>query len=158
MERRAMNVERDAKSICAALVMTPRLGETIAGTVSGLSPELVQVTLDAPFVEVGVPLDRIEGGRRAWELDPLGIHVRAPGSGRSLGLGDGVKVKIERVSLADRRSFGAIVEITRSERPRPGKATRPAKGERPSKERPVRAKGEPARGRRTPAKAPRRGR
>jgi ribonuclease R len=123
MERRAMTVERDAKSICAALVMKPRIGEILEGTVSGLSPDHVFVTLDAPFVEVIVPLDRIDGGKRPWSLDPLGIHVHAPTSGRSLGLGDGVKVKIERVSLEERRTHAAVVEIERGPGPR---ARRPA--------------------------------
>jgi ribonuclease R len=141
MERRAMTVERDAKAICAVLVMKPRLGEILEGTVSGLSPDLVFVTLDEPFVEVSVPLDRIEGSKRPWVLDPLGIRVHAQTSGRSLGLGDGVKVKIERVSLEERKTHGAIVEITRAEpapkgarrAPRPESTQRAQRGKRPAR-------------------------
>lgn len=114
-----MTVERDAKALCATLIMQPKVGETFAGVVSGLSPEMIFVMLDSPFVEASIPLDRVDGTgtREAWSLDGLGIRAYASRSGRSIALGDRLEVKLETVSLADRKSFASLLKITRSEAP-----------------------------------------
>lgn len=128
MERRAMTVERDAKALCATLIMQPKVGENFAGVVSGLSPEMIFVTLDAPFVEASIPLDRVDGNgtREAWSLDGLGIRAYAGRSGRSIALGDRVEVKLETVSLADRKSYASLIAITKSEAPTTARVDRPA--------------------------------
>ena len=128
MERRAMTVERDAKALCATLIMQPKIGENFAGVVSGLSPEMIFVTLDSPFVEASIPLDRVDGNgtREPWSLDGLGIRAYAGRSGRSIALGDRVEVKLETVSLADRKSYASLIAITKSEAPTAARVERPA--------------------------------
>ncbi len=153
MERRAMTVERDAKAICATLVMQPKVGETFPGVVSGLSPEMIFVMLDSPFVEASIPLDRVEGpsSREAWALDGLGIRAHASRSGRSIALGDRVEVKLETVSLADRKSYASLVAITRSDAPEAKgsaapRAPRGAGAPRPAKARGASERARPPRG------------
>lgn len=147
MERRSMTVERDAKAICATLIMQPKIGETFEGVVSGLSPEMIFIMLDAPFVEASIPLERVDGkaSREPWSLDGLGIRAYAARSGRSLALGDRVTVKLENVSLADRKSYASLVAITRSESPvaaasgtRSVRADHPSDGDRKPKKKAAR--------------------
>ena len=151
MERRSMTVERDAKAICATLIMQPKVGETFEGVVSGLSPEMIFVMLDSPFVEASIPLDRVDGAsaqkgekaarREPWSLDGLGIRAYAERSGRSLALGDRVTVKLETVSLADRKSYASLVAITRSESPvAAASGTRSVRAAHPSDSEPKKAK------------------
>jgi ribonuclease R len=151
MERRAMTVERDAQAIHKAIVMRAFVGQTMRGRVSGVADDRLSVSLESPFVEVKVPVDRMGGtspGKPSrWELDALGTRFVERKSGRSLGLGDAVAIRIDEASIERREILGSIVgaEAARGGAPKGKKEhARSSKPKHSAKPNPVR----PQRGRR----------
>jgi ribonuclease R len=103
-ERRAVTIEREAIAIHRAILMKDRVGEELPGRVSGISEPVLFVTLDEPFVEVRVPVERISGDR--FELDRLGVRLVGARTKRAFALGDPLLVRIEEVSVERREIVG----------------------------------------------------
>jgi ribonuclease R len=117
-ERRAVTIEREAIAIHRAILMKDRVGEELPGRVSGISEPVLFVTLDEPFVEVRVPVERISGDR--FELDRLGVRLVGAKTKRAFALGDPLLVRIEEVSVERREIVGcpaATPSAPRAERP-----------------------------------------
>lgn len=117
-ERRAVTIEREAIAIHRAILMKDRVGEELPGRVSGISEPVLFVTLDEPFVEVRVPVERISGDR--FELDRLGVRLVGAKTKRAFALGDPLVVRIEEVSVERREIVGcpaATPGAPRAERP-----------------------------------------
>jgi ribonuclease R len=128
-ERRAMSIEREVVDLYGAYLMRDQVGETFDATISGLSDHGFYATLDKPFVDVlcrtaSLPFDR-------YELDAHGVRLRGERSGRNYALGDRVRLRIEDVSMAQRKVLAAPAEIPSmppelavAERPRSGRPPR----------------------------------
>jgi len=113
-ERRSIEVERQVASLYAARLMRDHLGEEIWGTVSGVTSFGCFVTLDEPFVDGLVRVDRIG----EWlDFVPEAMRLVGRRSGRSIALGDRLKVKVENASIARRQIDLQIVgEVERPKR------------------------------------------
>lgn len=111
-ERRAMAIEREVVDLYGAYLLRNQVGEHLDATISRVVEHGFFATLDAPFVDVlcrsaSLPHDR-------YELDRYGVRLRGARSGRSYGLGDRVRLRIEDVSIAQRKVL-AVPADTRIE-------------------------------------------
>jgi ribonuclease R len=103
-ERSVIAAERDAKNLLCAAYMRDRIGDRFEGTVSGLSPSGVFVTLDDPPVDGMVRRASIERDtREPYQLDELGARMVGSKTGRSVTIGDRVIVEVLGVSLTRRQ-------------------------------------------------------
>ncbi len=91
-ERVAMEAEREMVEIKKCVFLAAHLGETHAGTVSGVARHGLYVTLDAFFVEGLVHSSRLPG---RFELDERSHALVLRGSRRRLRLGDRLRVRID---------------------------------------------------------------
>jgi ribonuclease R len=103
-ERRAMTIEREAVAIHRTILMKPRVGDVLPGRVSGVTESMLFVLIDAPFVEVKIPVERLSGD--AFELDRLGVRLVGRKTKRTFALGDAIDVRIEEVSIERREIVG----------------------------------------------------
>jgi ribonuclease R len=108
-ERRAMAIEREVVDLYGAYLMRDQLGETFDATISGVTEHGFYATLDAPFVDVlcraaALPRDR-------YELDSHGVRLRGMLGGRVYALGDRVRLRIEDVSMAQRKVLAVPAEV-----------------------------------------------
>lgn len=147
MERRAMQVEREAQALYRTILMKPRVGDEVEGRVSSLAEHGLFVNVESPFVEVKVPIDRV--GNDYYELDPLGIALVGRRSGQSISLGDAVRVRIDEASLERREVVASLVAVAESVR-----RGRRRGGDAPKRRGEAMTRGE---GPRTRGDAPRRG-
>ena len=101
LERRAMSIEREIVDLYRAMLMQDRVGEEFPATVSGIAEHGAYASIDAPFVDVLCRLASLPPDR--WEMDAFGIRLSGLNTGRRFALGDRIRVRIEEVSLAQRR-------------------------------------------------------
>ncbi len=99
-ERRAMEVERQVVDLYRALLMRERIGEEFSGVVSGVTSAGLFVEIDDPYVEGLVKSDRLD---EDYELNDKTLRYETPKNGPSIGLGDSVRVRIDSVSVPQRR-------------------------------------------------------
>jgi ribonuclease R len=104
-------------------LMRDRVGEEYDGLVSGVTSFGVVIEIHEPFVEGMIKLENLPGG--GFELDDLGVRLRAKRTGLTFALGDPVRVRIGNVSVARRRidlalvSGGAVTEAAPEARSKP---------------------------------------
>ncbi len=103
-ERRAMTIERECVGIHRAILMKDRVGDVLPARVSGVTEAMVFVLVDEPFVEVKIPVERLQGDR--YELDRMGVRLVGAKTKRSFALGDAISVRIEEVSVERREIVG----------------------------------------------------
>jgi ribonuclease R len=108
-ERRSMAIEREVVDLYGTYLMRDQVGESFDATISGVTEHGFYATLDAPFVDVlcraaALPHDQ-------YELDAHGVRLRGLRSGRSYALGDRVRLRIEDVSLAQRKVLAVPAEL-----------------------------------------------
>jgi ribonuclease R len=89
--------------------MRDQVGETFDATISGVSDHGFYATLDTPFVDVlcrtaALPLD-------SYELDAHGVRLSGRRTGRSYALGDHVRLRIEDVSMAQRKVLAVPADV-----------------------------------------------
>ena len=99
-ERRSMEVERQVVDFYRAQLMREHLGEEFSGTISSITTAGLFVELDDPYVEGLVRSERLDD---EFELCDKRLSYRSSRTGVSLGLGDRVTVRIESVSIPQRR-------------------------------------------------------
>lgn len=104
LERRAMEVEREAVDLYRALLMKDRVGDEFDATISSVTPRGFYAAADAPFVEIFVSTDSL--GQDYWEVDDLGIRLIGAKTNVAFGMGDRVRVRIESVSIARHQILG----------------------------------------------------
>lgn len=124
-ERRAMEVERQVVDLYRALLMRERIGEEFSGIVSGVTSAGLFVEIDDPYVEGLVRSDRLD---EDYELNDKTLRYETPKHGPSIGLGDAVRVRIDSVSVPQRR-----IELSLLSDPsaRSGKSRRSRSGQTP---------------------------
>lgn len=107
-ERRAMEAEREVVDMYRAFLMRDRVGDELAGTVSGVTSFGLFIEITEPFVEGLVKTERL--GRDRFIFDDRQLRLVGERSGRAFTLGDAVRVRIESVSVPRRRIELALVE------------------------------------------------
>ena len=106
-EQKATEAERENDKWKACLLMKSRIGQRFRGRVQGFSAKVVFITLEAPFVEVGVPLAALGG---AFWVDEHRTKATGQRGTVVLTIGDGVEVEITTVDEDLRRISAWITE------------------------------------------------
>ena len=121
-ERRAMAIEREVVDLYGAYLMRDQVGETFDATISGLTEHGFYATLDTPFVDV---LCRVASAARSTATSSTqhGVRLRGQRGGRSFALGDRVRLRIEDVSMAQRKVLAVPAEMPSVPHPRKAAAT-----------------------------------
>jgi len=106
-EQKATEAERENDKWKACLLMKPRIGQRFKGRIQGFSAKVMFVTLESPFVEVGVPLAALGGNfwvdeHRTKATGQRGMVV--------LTIGDAVEVEITTVDEDLRRVSAWVTE------------------------------------------------
>jgi ribonuclease R len=99
-ERRAMEAEREVGKISAILLMQPHVGETFEGIVTLVDRAGFAVELVESFVEGFVPVGRL---REYYQFVSERVELQSRVSGRSIRLGDRVRVVVLAADVAERR-------------------------------------------------------
>jgi ribonuclease R len=100
-ERRAMQAEREVVDLYRAFLMRDRIGDELDGRIAGVAAFGFFVQIDAPFVEGLVKVTTL--GDDAFNFDERAMRLSGSRSGRMFSLGDPVRVRIENVSVAQRK-------------------------------------------------------
>jgi ribonuclease R len=106
-EQTATEAERENDRWKTCLIMKTKIGHRFEGRIQGFSLKVAFVKLDAPFVEVGVPLGALGGG---FSVDQTRTRAVGQGANVVLSIGDRVKVEITGVDEDLRRVSGWVVE------------------------------------------------
>jgi len=112
-ERAAMEVERQVLDLYRAVYMQRHIGDTLDGTITGLSGTGLFVAIDEPFCDVLVPYEAL--GTDQYELGDDEISVRARRSGEMIMLGDAMRVEVMDVALGRRQVLGRRARTTSSQ-------------------------------------------
>ncbi len=143
-ERRADEASRDVENWLKCYFMQDKLGEDFTGTVSGVTPFGIFVTLDQLYVEGLVHISGL--GTDYFQYDEARHELRGERGGATYRLTDKVNVKVARVDLESRKIDLVLAEATESvpapmERARQaaidameGKAPKSKKGKAPAVE------------------------
>ena len=116
-ERRAMEAERDVIDLYRAVLMRDRIGEELDGTISAVLGFGLFVQIESPFVEGLVKVASL--GDDHYEYDEETQRLVGQRSGRQFALGDPVRVRIENVSVQQRKIDLQLVEHTETAAPLP---------------------------------------
>ena len=101
-ERKAMEVEREVVDLYRAFFMRDRVGDVLAGSISGVTSFGIFVVIDEPFVEGLVRTDYLAPDD-FYDFDEVACRLSGRRSGKAFSLGDRVEVEILQVSVARRR-------------------------------------------------------
>ena len=106
-EQKATEAERENDKWKACLLMKDKVGQRFRGRLQGFSAKVAFITLDAPFVEVGVPLGALGGNFWVDEHRTQATGVRGS---VVLTIGDAVEVEITAVDEDLRRISAWLTE------------------------------------------------
>ncbi|WP_306589902.1 ribonuclease R family protein [Geothrix sp. 21YS21S-4] len=106
-EQKATQAERENDRWKACLLMKDRVGQRFRGRLQGFSAKVAFVTLDAPFVDVGVPLAALGGNFWVDEHRTKATGLRGT---VVLSIGDAVEVEITAVDEDLRRISAWLTE------------------------------------------------
>ncbi len=106
-EQKATEAERENDKWKACLLMKSRLGQRFKGRIQGYSAKVVFITLESPFVEVGVPLAALGGNFWVDEHRTKATGLRGT---VVLTIGDAVEVEITTVDEDLRRISAWVTE------------------------------------------------
>ena len=124
-ERRAMEAERDTTDRYLALYLAEREGAEFEGRVSGVARFGLFVKLDETGADGIVPVATL--GREYWRFDPDQPALVGEKSGRVIGLGARVRVRLVEVAPVQGALRFELLEVEESRMPKPLKG-RPGKG------------------------------
>jgi ribonuclease R len=94
-ERKASEAERESTKFFQTLFVLDKVGETFAGTITGLTDNGMYVRMNENYCEGMVPLSQISGDRYNFDSDKF--HVIGKSTGLVFNIGDQVMVKIDDV-------------------------------------------------------------
>ncbi|MBA3542108.1 MAG: ribonuclease R [Deltaproteobacteria bacterium] len=115
-ERRAMEAEREAVAMYRCYLMRDQVGEEFEGVISAVTSFGAFVEIDEPFVEGLIKLDSL--GTEIFDYDEIHMRLSGRKSGKSIELGDRVKVQINNVSVIRRRIDLTLIAVAQ-QRTRP---------------------------------------
>ena len=148
-ERRADEATRDVALWLKCEYMQQHLGDSFPGTITGVAPFGVFVTLDDIYVEGLVHVTALDNDY--YEHDPVQGRFVGRRSGRTYALGDALAVKVVRVSLDERRidlepdAAGGRRQTPGGEQDRGASKPRKASAQPPSSSERVQSDAQPAR-------------
>jgi ribonuclease R len=119
-ERRADEATRDAVAWLKCEFMLDRVGETFDGIISAVTSFGLFVELNEIYVEGLIHVTTLSSDY--YHFDPVGHRLEGERSGRVYRLGDGVRARVVRVDLDQRKIDFEVVEE------RPAKAGGPRRG------------------------------
>ena len=108
-EQTATEAERENDRWKTCLIMKTKIGHRFDGRIQGFSLKVAFIRLDAPFVEVGVPLGALGG---SFAVDQNRTRAVGQGANVVLSIGDKVKVEITGVDEDLRRVSAWVVEAS----------------------------------------------
>ena len=123
-ERRADDASRDVEAWLKCQFMRERVGEQFRGSITGVAPFGIFVTLEDLYVEGVVHISEL--GSDYFRYNEAAHELRGERTGRRYRLTDPVEVQVSRVDLEARRIEFRLVpaSVQRSERS-PASSTRP---------------------------------
>lgn len=107
-EQGATEAERENDRWKTCLLLREKVGQRYEGRITGFSLRVAFVRLDAPFVEVGVPLGALGEG---FQVDEHRTRCTGHGGQVVLSIGDAVKVEITSVDEHLHRVSAWILEV-----------------------------------------------
>ena len=116
-ERRAMEAEREAVAMYRAYLMRDQVGEQFEGVVSAVTSFGAFVEIDEPYVEGLIKLDTL--GDEQFDYDEIHMRLSGRKTGRTIELGDRVKVEIMNVSVIRRRIDFKLIAIANQKERKP---------------------------------------
>ncbi|HEU4622567.1 MAG TPA: ribonuclease R, partial [Burkholderiaceae bacterium] len=99
-ERRADDASRDVEAWLKCFYMRERVGEQFSGTLSGVAPFGVFVTLDGLYVEGMVHVSEL--GAEYFQYNEALHELRGERTGQRYRLGDSIHVQVSRVDIEGR--------------------------------------------------------
>jgi len=155
-ERRADEASRDVENWLKCYFMQNKLGEEFTGTVSGVTPFGIFVTLDTLYVEGLVHVTEL--GQDYFQYDDARHELRGDRTGKRYQLTDRVTVKVARVDLEARKIDLVLGEAAPEAVPTPLERARQAAQEamepKPPRSRKARARAQAGELLSAPAPAP----
>jgi ribonuclease R len=112
-ERRADDAGRYVEAHLKAAYLEQHIGDTLPGTITGVTHFGIFVTLDGLYVDGLVHVTAL--GSDYFQLTDGGLRLTGERSGRSFGLGDAVNVRVARVDTDE-----AKVDLVLAEQPEVG--------------------------------------
>jgi len=109
LEQTSTEAERENDKWKTCLIMKTKIGHRFDGRIQGFSMKVAFIRLDAPFLEVGVPLGALGG---SFTVDQNRTKAVGQGANVVLSIGDKVKVEITGVDEDLRRVSAWVVEAT----------------------------------------------
>ncbi len=113
-ERRADEAARYVEARLKAAYLLDHLGDTLPGTVTGVTHFGLFVTLDDLYVDGLVHVTSL--GNDYFHVTDSGLRLSGERSGRSYGLGDTVMVTVQRVDTDEAKIDFALAEATEPRR------------------------------------------
>ena len=106
-ERKAIDIERNVHSRCAALFLMDRVGETFGAIISGVTAFGLYIALDGCYISGMVPLTSMTDDY--YLHDSRRYRLIGERSNRMYQLGDRVQVRLENVDLFNKRLSFALI-------------------------------------------------
>ncbi len=106
-ERKAIDIERNVHSRCAALFLIDRVGETFGAIISGVTAFGLYIALDGCYISGMVPLTSMTDDY--YLHDSRRYRLIGERSNRMYQLGDRVQVRLENVDLFNKRLSFALI-------------------------------------------------
>jgi ribonuclease R len=110
-ERRAMGIEREVVDLYGAFLMRNQVGQVFDGVISGVTEHGFYASIDSPFVDVLCRVATLPPDH--YQLDAFGVRLWGLRSGRSFALGDRLRLRIEDVSIAQRKVSAVPADLAR---------------------------------------------
>ena len=107
-ERKAVTAERESIKYKQTEFMLDNVGEEFDGVINGLADFGVFVELTENYVEGMISYDDMD---EAYDISSGKLSITGRTSGKTLKMGDGVRVRIEDVDLDRRRIDMALVKV-----------------------------------------------
>ncbi len=121
-ERVAEKAEREVIAAMRVWFMAGRVGESFDGAVVGVSTQGIRVRLDECYVDGFLHVSSLNDDYYAY--DERSVLLRGKRTNRTFGLGQAVRVRLERVDRAERELLFALVVEARKAPVRPGRLRR----------------------------------
>ncbi len=120
-ERRADDASRQVESQLKAAYLQQHIGDTMPGTVTGVTHFGIFVTLDGLYVDGLVHVTAL--GNDYFQVTDGGMRLTGENTGRAYGLGDAVSVRVARVDTEE-----AKVDLVLAEDVEPRRQRGPRRG------------------------------
>ena len=109
-ERKAIDIERNVHSRCAALFLMDKIGETFGAIISGVTAFGLYLTLDESYISGMVPLTSMTDDY--YLHDSRRYRLIGERSNKMYQLGDRVQVRLDHVDLQNKRLSFSLVPAT----------------------------------------------